>query len=116
MSRTTTTDSGEKPLADDFSEIAKTLNRLHDKEKLSWRKIARRPEYSQVAPGTLCSIAGGWEPAGNRLRDLFGVALIFDEKTQVKQGVRVCQCGRSFIPNAWNRKYCYICSPIGGKK
>lgn len=100
-----------------IEDIASALNKLHKADN-SWRKIARTSPYKEhdMSAGTLCSIAGGWIPTGNRLRGQLGLPLIFDKRTQVNQGVKVCdKCSRSFIPNAWNRRFCYICSPIGGK-
>ena len=39
------------------------LNRLHDKEGMTWRKIATMKEYREIPAGSLCSFAkGNWEP------------------------------------------------------
>ena len=46
------------------------LNKLHDEEKLSWRQIAKLPQFAGiVAAGSLCSYAKGtWEPKRKAIR------------------------------------------------
>lgn len=42
---------------------AQRLNCLHDKEGMTWRKIAAMKEYRGIPAGSLCSFAkGNWEP------------------------------------------------------
>ena len=49
------------------------LNKLHDEDKLSWRKIAQMDEFKDIPAGSLCSYAGGWEPKTERARRMFGL-------------------------------------------
>ena len=49
------------------------LNKLHDEEKMSWRKIAQMDEYKGIPAGSLCSYAGGWEPKTKKARQQFGL-------------------------------------------
>lgn len=53
------------------------LNKLHDEEEMSWRKIAEMPEFKErdipIPAGSLCSYAGGWEPKTERSRRMFGL-------------------------------------------
>ena len=55
------------------------LNKLHDEEGLSWRKIAEMPEFKEkdapIPAGSLCSYAGGWEPKTERSRRMFGLKI-----------------------------------------
>ena len=46
------------------------LNKLHNDEKLSWRQIAKLPQFDGiVAAGSLCSFAKGtWEPKRKAIR------------------------------------------------
>ena len=46
------------------------LNKLHNDEKLSWRQIAKLPQFDGIiAPGSLCSFAKGtWEPKRKSIR------------------------------------------------
>ena len=46
------------------------LNKLHDEEMMSWRQIARLPQFAGiVAAGSLCSFAKGtWEPKRKSIR------------------------------------------------
>ena len=46
------------------------LNKMHDDDELSWRKIAALPQFAGiVAAGTLCSYAkGGYEPKDESIR------------------------------------------------
>jgi hypothetical protein len=49
------------------------LNKLHNEEELSWRKIAQMEEYKGIPAGSLCSYAGGWEPKTEKARRMFGL-------------------------------------------
>ena len=49
------------------------LNKLHNEDGLSWRKIAQMPEFKGIPAGSLCSYAGGWEPKTERARRRFGL-------------------------------------------
>ena len=64
------------------------LNKLHDDEKLSWRKIAALPEYSKppaMPAGSLCSYAKGtWTPKRNDLRRRYGEDVY--ETIEVRRG------------------------------
>jgi hypothetical protein len=42
--------------------IVKRLIYLHDKEGMTWRKIAKMKEYRGIPAGTLCSISKGYWP------------------------------------------------------
>jgi len=46
------------------------LNKMHDDEKMSWRQIAKLPQFDGiVAAGSLCSFARGtWEPKRKAIR------------------------------------------------
>ncbi len=46
------------------------LNKLHDDERMSWRQIAKLPQFAGiVAAGSLCSFAKGtWEPKQKAIR------------------------------------------------
>ena len=46
------------------------LNKMHDEEKMSWRQIAKLPQFDGiVAAGSLCSFAKGtWEPKRRAIR------------------------------------------------
>ena len=52
------------------------LNKLHDEENLSWRKIAQMDEYKGIPAGSLCSFAGGWEPRTDETRKKFGLPTV----------------------------------------
>ena len=51
------------------------LNKLHNDEKLSWRQIAKLPQFAGiVAAGSLCSFAKGtWEPKRKSIRLALGL-------------------------------------------
>ena len=49
------------------------LNKLHNEEGVSWRKIAKMPEFKGIPAGSLCSYAGGWEPKTETARRMFGL-------------------------------------------
>ena len=61
------------------------LNKLHDEEGVSWRKIAKMPEYSHIPAGSLCSYAGGWEPKTEKSRRMFGLK-VTELIAQVRNG------------------------------
>ena len=68
-----------------MSHIAREeLNKLHD-EGMSWRKIAKLPEYKSIPAGSLCSYAGGWEPKTERSRRMFGLP-VTEMIAQVRNG------------------------------
>lgn len=46
---------------------------LHDKEDLTWRKIAAMEEFGGVAAGTLCSISKGYMPKDLAVRRKLGI-------------------------------------------
>jgi hypothetical protein len=52
------------------------LNKLHNEEELSWRKIAKMEEYKGIPPGSLCSYAGGWEPKTEKARRMFNLPVV----------------------------------------
>ena len=52
------------------------LNKLHNEDKLSWRKIAKMEEYKGIPAGSLCSYAGGWEPKTERVRRMFNLPVV----------------------------------------
>lgn len=83
------------------------LNYLHRTKEWSWRRIAASGEFSDVPAGTLCAIAGGWEPKGEVLRAKLGLPPMAPSKKECKI------CGAKFIPNVPRRSKCYICSPLG---
>ena len=67
------------------------LNKLHNDEKLSWRQIARLPQFAGiVAAGSLCSFAKGtWEPKRMSIR----VAL----ELPVYKTIEICEdCAERF--------------------
>ncbi len=41
----------------------------------SWRKLAEQ-EYPKVRPGTLCAIAGGYEPKSRKVLDALGLPVL----------------------------------------
>ena len=51
------------------------LNKMHNDEKLSWRQIAKLPQFDGiVAAGSLCSFAKGtWEPKRKSIRLALGL-------------------------------------------
>ena len=51
------------------------LNKMHDDDKMSWRQIAKLPQFADiVAAGTLCSFAkGGYEPKDEAIRLALGL-------------------------------------------
>jgi len=53
--------------------MRKRLNKLHDEDKLSWRKIAEMDEFKGIPAGSLCSYAAGWEPRTEKARRQFGL-------------------------------------------
>ena len=66
------------------------LIKLHNEDKLSWRKIAELPEYKErgengIPAGSLCSYAGGWEPKTKRSRRMFGLT-VTEMIAQVRNG------------------------------
>jgi ribosomal protein S27AE len=106
-------------------ELAERLGSLHA-SGLSWRKIAELPEYKGVppekpiSPGTLCSIAHGWEPRGFVLRQRLGlpnaasvvpIAGVVPENSQALMAQQCPRCGRYFISNHPRRIKCFLCSP-----
>jgi hypothetical protein len=52
------------------------LNKLHNEEELSWRKIAQMEEYKGIPAGSLCSYAGGWEPKTEKARRMFNLPVV----------------------------------------
>ena len=53
------------------------LNKLHNEDKLSWRKIAQMDEYKGIPAGSLCSYASGtWEPKTERSRRMFNLPTV----------------------------------------
>lgn len=58
-----------------LTQLRDKLLSLHRKHK-SWRKVADLPEFKDVAPGTLCSIAkGDYEPKDNEIRKRLGLPI-----------------------------------------
>ena len=51
------------------------LNKMHDEEMMSWRQIAKLPQFDGVvAAGSLCSFAKGtWEPRRKAIRLALGL-------------------------------------------
>jgi hypothetical protein len=52
------------------------LNKLHNEDELSWRKIAKMEEYKGIPAGSLCSYAGGWEPKTEKARRMFNLPVV----------------------------------------
>jgi len=66
----------------------KRLNKLHDIDRLSWRKIALLDEYKEIPAGSLCSYAKGRIPENNKHRRILGFPEI------IKQAVYRSPIGR----------------------
>ena len=58
--------------------VIERINKLHDEEGMSWRKIAELPEHKGIVPaGSLCSFANGtWEPKDEDVRRALGLDII----------------------------------------
>ena len=52
--------------------LCKQLNKLHDIDRQSWRKIALLDEYKGIPAGSLCSYAKGRIPENNKHRRMLG--------------------------------------------
>ncbi len=89
--------------------VRERLNHLHRVDGLHWREIALLEPYRGLTPGMLVNIAKGHNPKDPRIRSILRLPEGIDGP-----GARDCACGRTFIPNAWNRVHCYVCSPPRG--
>jgi len=58
--------------------IRERLNRLHDIDGLSWRRIALLDAYSGIPAGSLCSYARGRTVKNLEHRRIFGLPLIIE--------------------------------------
>ena len=72
-------------------EAREKLNKLHDEDGLSWRKIADLPQFKGIVPaGTICSFAkGNYEPQGDDIRRVLGLTV-----TELISQVRDNKSGR----------------------
>ena len=55
-------------------------------------------------------IEQNYEPKDPLIRQRLGLDLCLTRDTEV-HGVRVCKCGKSFVPNSPLRTRCFTCSP-----
>lgn len=99
------------------------LKYLHDTDGLSWREISNLDDFAGIPAGTLCRIAGGWEPA-KKYRAQLGLAPTVEVIViggEIPPGVLIvpslstCRCGNQFFTTS-GRKNCYICRAWKGKR
>ena len=106
-------------------DVQQRLLQLHDKDKLSWRKISLLPEYQGINHATISGTARGRDPKNIQVRQRLGLPMPTAHITVVighvpegtmSIGALQCECGQWFISNSGNRRKCFMCSPYKGKK
>lgn len=89
-------------------------------EKQSLRRIAKEDFGGRVTHAVIQRILDGQEPKDQRNRSALGLVayayVYVVTGGEVPPGAQVvsasrCDCGQWFIPNAPNRRKCFICSP-----
>jgi hypothetical protein len=103
-----------------LNSLIERLTSLNKVDKLSFRKIARLPEFSGVPFGTLANVAKGRDPKDTHTRALLGLPAIahvvpvqgaVPDGTQVIGASMCIICSKWYVSNSPRRKKCYECSP-----